>query len=162
MQGNARLAGRLVQLYLGLALYGSSLALLLRSDLGLDPWDVLHQGLSRHSDLAVGTWTIIVGVAVLVPWIPLRQRPGLGTVSNAILLGVAMSPTLDLMPPVESLAVRWVCLIGGILACGVATGAYIGADLGPGPRDGLMTGLAKRGISIRVARTAIEATVLLA
>lgn len=162
MQRLSALPVRLAQLYLGLALYGFSLALLLRSELGLDPWDVLHQGLSRHTDLAVGTWTIIVGVAVLLLWIPLRQRPGIGTVSNAILVGVAMNVTLDVLPPVEALPARWACLIGGIVACGVATGAYIGADLGPGPRDGLMTGLAARGISIRVARTAIELAVLAA
>jgi uncharacterized membrane protein YczE len=143
-------------------MYGFSSALLLRSELGLDPWDVLHQGLSRHTGLAVGTWAILAGVVVLLLWIPLRQRPGIGTISNVILVGLSMNAALELLPVPQALWLRWACLLGGIVLCGVATGAYIGAGLGPGPRDGLMVGLAARGFSLRVVRTAIELTVLVA
>jgi uncharacterized membrane protein YczE len=152
---------RLVQLLVGLVMYGVSAALLVRSDLGLDPWDVFHQGLSRQTGLSIGTWVIIVGVAVLLLWIPLRQRPGIGTLSNAVLIGLTMNVVLDRFPQPHAIGVRWACLVGGILLCGVATGAYIGAGLGPGPRDGLMVGLAKRGHSLRLMRTLIEITVLL-
>ena len=152
---------RLVQLFVGLVLYGISAALLVRGDLGLDPWDVFHQGLSRHTGLAIGTWIIIVGVAVLLLWIPLRLRPGVGTVSNAILIGLTMNWVLDVFPLVHNLALRWACLLGGIVLCGIATGAYIGAALGPGPRDGLMVGIAARGHSLRVVRTLLEVAVLI-
>jgi uncharacterized membrane protein YczE len=151
---------RLTQLLFGLVLFGVSEALLVRSDLGLDPWDVFHQGLSRQTNLAIGTWSIIVGAAVLLLWIPLRQRPGIGTVSNVVLIGLTLNVVLDFMPVPHTLALRWACLIAGIILCGVATGAYIGAALGPGPRDGLMVGLGRRGHSIRVVRTAIELAVL--
>jgi uncharacterized membrane protein YczE len=151
---------RLVQLYAGLLLYGISSSLLVLARLGLDPWDVFHQGLSRHSHLAIGTWTIIVGAIVLLLWIPLRQRPGLGTLSNVIVVGGVMDLVLGHVHPPHALAARIACLVAGVLLCGVATGAYIGAGLGPGPRDGLMTGLAARGHSIRVVRTGIELTVL--
>lgn len=151
---------RLIQLYVGLTFYGISAALLVRGDLGLDPWDVFHQGLSRHTNLAIGTWIIIVGAAVLLLWIPLRQMPGIGTVSNAILIGLVLNWTLDLMPELHGLPPRWVSLLCGIVLCGVATGMYIGAALGPGPRDGLMTGIAARGHSIRAVRTLLEVAVL--
>jgi uncharacterized membrane protein YczE len=151
---------RFVQLLGGLTLYGVSQALLVRSRLGLDPWDVFHQGLSRQTGLAIGTWTILVGIAVLFLWIPLRQRPGIGTICNAILIGLVLNVVLDVMPVTHDITVRWVELVGGIVACGVATGAYIGAALGPGPRDGLMVGLANRGHSLRVVRTLMEMTVL--
>lgn len=151
---------RLVQLYAGLLLYGISSSLLVLARLGLDPWDVFHQGLSRHSHLAIGTWTIIVGAVVLLLWIPLRQRPGLGTLSNVIVVGGVMDLVLGHVHSPHALAARIACLVAGVLLCGVATGAYIGAGLGPGPRDGLMTGLAARGHSIRVVRTGIELTVL--
>ena len=151
---------RLAQLFVGLVLYGISAALLVRGDLGLDPWDVFHQGLSRHTDLAIGTWIVIVGVTVLLLWIPLRMRPGIGTISNAILIGVTMNWVLDVFPPVHGMVPRWACLLGGIVLCGIATGAYIGAALGPGPRDGLMVGIAARGHSLRVVRTLLEVTVL--
>jgi uncharacterized membrane protein YczE len=152
--------GRLVQLYLGLVLYGFSASLLVLSRLGLDPWDVFHQGLARHSSLAIGTWSILVGLVVLLLWIPLRQLPGIGTVSNVIVIGGTMDVVLGAVSPPHSLTLRIVCLLLGVGLNGVATGAYIGAGLGPGPRDGLMTGLAARGHSIRVVRTAIEVTVL--
>ena len=151
---------RLVQLYAGLVLYGISSSLLVLADLGLDPWDVFHQGLSRTFGLAIGTWAIIVGVAVLLLWIPLRQRPGIGTVSNVILVGLTMNVVLGHVHAPHALAVRIACLVCGVFLNGVATGAYIGAGLGPGPRDGLMTGLAARGHSIRVVRTGLEVTVL--
>jgi uncharacterized membrane protein YczE len=151
---------RLVQLYAGLLLYGVSSSLLVLAGLGLDPWDVFHQGLSRTIGLAIGTWAILVGVVVLVLWIPLRQRPGIGTLSNVVVVGGTMDVVLGHVHAPHGLVVRVVCLVCGVFLNGVATGAYIGAGLGPGPRDGLMTGLAARGRSIRVVRTGIEVTVL--
>ncbi len=151
---------RLAQLYVGLVLYGISASLLVLAGLGLDPWDVFHQGLSRTFGLAIGTWAIIVGVAVLLLWIPLRQHPGIGTVSNVILVGLTMNVVLGHVQAPHALAARIACLLCGVFLNGVATGAYIGAGLGPGPRDGLMTGLAARGLSIRVVRTGLEVTVL--
>lgn len=156
-------ARRLVQLYLGLWLYGFGAALQVRAGLGLDPWDVFHQGGARHLGLAIGTVLIIVGALVLLLWIPLRQRPGLGTVSNALLIGIALNNALDWLPDVHAVWLRAGTLAAGIVLGGLATGMYIGAHYGPGPRDGLMTGLARRtGRSIRLVRTGIEITVLLA
>jgi uncharacterized membrane protein YczE len=152
--------GRLVQLYLGLVLYGFSASLLVLSGLGLSPWDVLHQGLSKHSNLAIGTWSILVGLFVLLLWIPLRERPGIGTVSNVVFIGGTMDVVLAHLSPPHDLTLRIVCLVVGVFLNGVATGAYIGAGLGPGPRDGLMTGLARRGHSIRVVRTSLEVSVV--
>ena len=151
---------RLVQLYCGLVLYGVSSSLLVLAGLGLDPWDVFHQGLSRTFGLAIGTWAIIVGAAVLLLWIPLHQRPGIGTVSNVVLIGLTMNVVLGHFHQPHAMAARIACLVVGVFLNGVATGAYIGAGLGPGPRDGLMTGLAARGYSIRVVRTGLELTVL--
>jgi uncharacterized membrane protein YczE len=151
---------RLVQLYAGLILYGISSSLLVLADLGLDPWDVFHQGLSRTFGLAIGTWAILVGVVVLLLWIPLHQKPGSGTMSNVVLVGLTMNVVLGHVHPPHALAVRIPMLVVGVFLNGVATGAYIGAGFGPGPRDGLMTGLAARGHSIRVVRTGIEVTVL--
>jgi len=132
-----------------------------RSGLGLDPWDVFHQGLSRHLGVAIGTVVIIVGATVLLAWIPLRQRPGVGTLSNVVLIGVSMNASLMWLPHAHLLSWRVADMLAGVLLCGVATGLYIGANLGPGPRDGLMTGLARRtGLSIRLTRTALEITVL--
>jgi uncharacterized membrane protein YczE len=152
---------RLVQLYVGLCCYGASGALLIRARFGLDPWDVLHQGIAGRLHLAVGTVVIIVGAVVLLGWIPLRQLPGLGTVSNVVMIGLAMNAALAVLPQRIPLGVRIVEMAGGILLCALATGMYIGADYGPGPRDGLMTGLARRtGWSIRLVRTGLEVTVL--
>jgi uncharacterized membrane protein YczE len=151
---------RLVQLYGGLVLYGISSSLLVLAGLGLDPWDVFHQGLSRTFGLAIGTWAIIVGAVVLLLWIPLRQRPGIGTLSNVVLVGLTMDVVLGHVHAPHGMAARIACLVCGVFLNGVATGAYIGAGLGPGPRDGLMTGLAARGHSIRVVRTGLELTVL--
>ncbi len=158
--GTSRVVRRLVQLSLGLVLYGFSTSLLVLAGLGLDPWDVFHQGLARHSSLAIGTCGIIVSGAVLLLWIPLRQVPGLGTLANAVAVGLVMDITLRLLSPPSSLVVRALILVAGVVLNGLATGAYIGAGLGPGARDGLMTGLAARGLSLRAARTGIEATVL--
>jgi uncharacterized membrane protein YczE len=157
-----RLTRRLVQLYAGLALYGASMALLVRSTLGVTPWDVLHQGLARHLGWSLGTAAIVVGAVVLLAWIPLRQRPGLGTVSNVIVIGLAVDATLVALPAPSALAARVGLVVAGVLLNAVATAAYIGVHLGPGPRDGLMTGLVRRtGRSVRLVRTSIEATVVL-
>ncbi|MGI8332026.1 YczE/YyaS/YitT family protein [Actinomadura scrupuli] len=158
----ALLVRRLVQLYTGLALYGLGIALQVSSTLGNDPWDVFHQGLSRRFGLSIGTWIVIVGVLAMLLWIPLRQRPGVGTISNALLVGVFADVFLAVLPHPAGLPLRWGYLVAAILVGGFATGLYIGAGLGPGPRDGLMTGLAARGHSIRVVRTGIELTVLVA
>jgi uncharacterized membrane protein YczE len=152
---------RVIQLYAGLLLYGVSGSMLLLAGLGVDPWDVLHQGLSRRLGLGVGTWVVIVGALVLLLWIPLRQRPGWGTLSNVIVIGVVMDVILATVHPVHGLAAGLALMLSGVVLNGIATGLYIGAGLGPGPRDGLMTGLAARGHSIRVVRTGIELTVLL-
>ncbi|WP_242911099.1 membrane protein YczE [Actinomadura terrae] len=158
----ALMVRRLVQLYAGLALYGLGIALQVRSDLGNAPWDVLHQGLSRRVGLSMGAWIVIAGALVMLAWIPLRQRPGLGTVSNVVLVGVFADLSLWLLPDPDALAARWAYLVGAVLVGGFATGCYIGAGLGPGPRDGLMTGIAARGHSIRAVRTGIEVSVLAA
>ncbi|MDX3730005.1 YczE/YyaS/YitT family protein [Streptomyces caniscabiei] len=152
---------RLVQLYTGLALYGASSALLVRSGLGLEPWNVLHQGLAELTGLTIGVVSIVVGAVVLLLWIPLRQRPGLGTVSNVFVVGIAMDATLALVPEAHTMAVRIPLLAAGIVLNGAATGLYIAARFGPGPRDGLMTGLHRRtGRSLRLMRTAVEVAVL--
>ncbi|MFI0811471.1 YitT family protein [Streptomyces echinatus] len=156
-----RLGRRLVQLYAGLTLYGVSSALLVAAGLGLEPWNVLHQGLAELTGLSIGAVLIIVGAAVLLLWIPLRQRPGLGTVSNVFVIGLAMDGTLALLPDLRSLAVRIPLMVAGIVLNGMATGLYIAARFGPGPRDGLMTGLHRRtGRSIRLIRTAVEVAVV--
>jgi uncharacterized membrane protein YczE len=147
-------------LYTGLVLFGLSVALLVSARLGLDPWDVFHQGLARRTGLPIG-WIINgTGVVVLLLWIPLRQRPGIGTISNVVIVGLVVNAALPLLPQPRALVIRAAFLCAGILANGVATGLYIGAGLGPGPRDGLMTGLAKRGWPIRRVRTMIELGVL--
>jgi uncharacterized membrane protein YczE len=157
-----RMPRRLVQLYAGLALYGASMALIIRSTLGNMPWDVLHQGLAGRMGWTIGAVSILVGVLVLLAWIPLRQRPGLGTVSNVVVIGVAVDATLAVVPRPGDLALRVGLLVGGVLLNAVATAAYIGVHLGPGPRDGLMTGLVRRtGGSVRLVRTSIEVAVVI-
>jgi uncharacterized membrane protein YczE len=155
-----RLPRRLAQLYGGLVLYGVSAALILLAGLGNDPWDVLHQGLSRQTGIGTGVWVCLVGALVLLLWIPLRQRPGLGTVSNVIVIGLAVEAMLAAFAPPAAPAARVALLVAGVVLNGLATGLYIGAGFGPGPRDGLMTGLAARGMSLRAVRTGIELTVL--
>jgi len=152
---------RLIQLFVGLSLYGVSLALMVRANLGLDPWDVFHQGLSQRLGWSLGTVVNVVGALVLLLWIVLRQRPGLGTVANILVLGTVADLTLQLLPPLTALPLRALLLVGGIALNAAATAAYIGARLGPGPRDGLMTGLVKRtGRPVGWIRTSIEVTVL--
>jgi uncharacterized membrane protein YczE len=156
-----RPARRLGQLFAGLVLYGASMALQIRAGLGLDPWDVFHQGLTERTGLSFGTVVAIVGAIVLVAWIPLRQKLGIGTVSNVFVIAVAVDVSLALLPDAGSTSVAVAMLLAGVGLNGVASGAYIGAGLGPGPRDGLMTGLVRRtGGSIRVVRTSIELGVL--
>ncbi|HJX44075.1 MAG TPA: hypothetical protein VJ352_10395 [Geodermatophilus sp.] len=154
---------RLVQLYAGLVLYGLSMALLVRSGLGVMPWDVLHQGLARQLGWSLGVVTMVVGALVLLAWVPLRERPGLGTVSNVVVIGLALDAALAVLPEPGALPVRAALVPAGILLNAVATAAYIGVHLGPGPRDGLMTGLVRRtGGSVRVVRTSIEVVVVAA
>ena len=153
---------RLLQLYIGLVLYGESTALFVHANLGADPWDVIHLGVAKQLGISFGTVTILTGAAVLLLWIPIRQVPGLGTVSNVIVLGLAADATLAVLPPLESMVARSALLAGAIVLNAIATGMYIGAGFGPGPRDGLMTGLhARTGWSLRGIRTAIELSVLL-
>jgi len=154
------LGRRLLALYLGLVLFGVSIALLVVSGLGLDSWDVFHQGLADRTGLGLGTVVILVGAIVLALWIPLRERPGLGTVSNVIVIGLAIDGSLVFLPEPSVLAWQVVFMVAGIVLNAIATALYIGAGFGPGPRDGLMTGLAKRGYSIRLVRTSIEVAVL--
>jgi uncharacterized membrane protein YczE len=151
---------RVAWLYLGLIGFGVSLGLLLQARLGLDPWDVLSQGIAKHVHLQIGYVVDIIGTAVLLAWIPLRQRPGFGTVSNVVVVGLVVNWTLDLLPSPDALIVRIAMLAAAIALNALATGCYIGAGLGPGPRDGLTTGLAGRGHSIRVVRSVIELSVL--
>lgn len=155
-----RLRRRVVQLLIGLLLYGTSDSLLVLVHLGIDPWDVFQQGLSLHTGIPIGTWAILVGMGVLLLWIPLRQRPGLGTVLNVVMIGGVMDLILSHVTPPTSLSSRILVLLLGVALNGVATGCYIGAGLGPGPRDGIMVGLANRGLSLRLVRTTIEVTVL--
>lgn len=157
-----RLGRRVPQLLLGLVLYGVSMALLVRGTLGVMPWDVLHQGVARHVPLTFGQVVIVMSVVVLLLWVPLRQRPGLGTVLNAVLVGVVVDPAIALVPEADGLPARLALVVAGLLLNGLATAMYIGAQLGPGPRDGLMTGLSRRtGWSIRLVRTGIEVAVVL-
>src|SRR5689334_5602083 len=156
-----RLPRRTGQLLVGLVLYGVSMAMMIRSTLGLDPWDVFHAGIATHVPLSFGQVTIIVGALVLLLWVPLRQWPGLGTVANVVVIGLAADAGLALIAPPQALWARVLLLASGIVLNGVAGGLYIGSQLGPGPRDGLMTGVARRsGLSIRLVRTTIELVVL--
>ncbi|MFI1827642.1 YitT family protein [Streptomyces sp. NPDC020412] len=156
-----RLPRRLAQLYAGLVLYGISAAMMVRAGLGLDPWGVFHQGLAERTGLTIGVVTTIAGVLVLLAWIPLRQRPGLGTVSNVLVIGFAMDAALYVLPAAQGLAVQIPVLVAAVVLNGAATGLYIAARFGPGPRDGLMTGLHRvTGRSIRLVRTGIEVAVV--
>ena len=159
MSANA-LPTRLLQLYVGLVCFGVSLALMLRADLGLGPWDVLHQGVAGRIGVPIGWVVIGVGAAVMLAWIPLRERPGVGTLSNVVVVGLVVDAALGQLPAPGPLPVRVTFLVVGIVGTAIGTGLYVGAGLGPGPRDGLMTGLARRGWSVRLVRTGIEVAVL--
>ncbi|WP_262849228.1 membrane protein YczE [Mumia quercus] len=155
------LGRRLPQLVFGLLLYGWSMALMIEAGLGLDPWDVFHEGLTHYLPLTFGQITILVGALVLVLWIPLRQWPGLGTILNVLLIGIAVDQGLWLLAQPDSLALRVVMLVAGVVLNGLAGALYIGAHLGPGPRDGLFLGLVRRaGYSVRLMRTSVEVAVL--
>ena len=153
---------RVVQLLTGLVLYGASISLMVESGLGLNPWDVFHQGLSEVTGISFGWIVLLVGVPVLLLWIPLRQRPGAGTVANLLVVGFAADATLAVLPAAGPVPARVGYLVAGILLNGLATGLYLGSRMGPGPRDGLMTGLARRfpRAPLRVIRTGLELTVL--
>lgn len=156
-----RLGRRLAQLLLGLWLYGATMALLVESGLGLDPWDVFHEGLTHHVPLTFGQVVIVVGAVLLLLWIPLRQRPGVGTVLNVLLVGLSADVTLALVPTPDQLGVQVALLVVGVVGNGLAGALYISADLGTGPRDGIWTGLVRRtGRSVRLVRTTLEVTVL--
>ncbi len=152
---------RACALLAGLSGYGLSMAMMVRSGLGLDPWDVFHQGLALRSGMTIGLASAVVGVAVLLAWIPLRNRPGIGTIANVIVIAVTVDLALWLMPAPASLPVRIALMVGAVVLNAFSTVLYIGAGLGPGPRDGLMTGLVVRtGRSVRLVRTTIEVSVL--
>lgn len=152
---------RLFQLFWGLGLYGFAMALMLRANLGLDPWDVLHQGLAPRLGLSFGMTVNLIGAVVLLLWWPLRQRPGIGTVCNILVIGTAVDLSLMILPTPEGYGMRFGWLAAGIVLNGIAGGAYIGAGLGPGPRDGLMTGFCGRtGLPVKWVRTGIEIAVL--
>jgi len=152
---------RLIQLLLGLVLFGVGIAMMLQSGLGLPPWDVLHQGLTEEFGLTVGIWSIIISFVVLVLWLPLRERYGIGTVLNAIIIGVVIDLGVLVIPEPDNVWWDLLLMAGGIAVIGLASGMYIGANLGPGPRDGLMTAIARRGLSIRVTRWGLEIVVLI-
>lgn len=156
-----RLPRRLIQLFVGLWIFGFSMAMLIRGGLGMIPWDVFHFGVASHVPLSFGTIAIIVALFVLLLWIPLREMPGLGTVANAILVGIAADVGLAVLTTPDSLVLKVALMVGGILLNAFSTALYIGAQFGPGPRDGLMTGLARRlPVSLRVIRTGIEVVVV--
>ncbi len=163
MPSTAELRRRIPRLLVGLTLFGLGISMLVVANLGLSPWEVFHQGISRRTGIPLGTVGIITGIVVLALWFPLRERPGVGTVANVFLIGIVIDLTLAVVPDtVETLWLRWVLMFAGTAVIALGTGLYIGVGLGPGPRDGLMTGLARRGISVGVARAGIEITVLVA
>lgn len=152
---------RISQLLIGLAMYGISLAMFIRAGLGLDPWDVFHQGLAQKTGYSIGVVVIAVSFLVLLLWIPLRQMPGIGTIANAVLVGLFADLGLLLIPAFSHLGGQIAMLAGAVILNGIASACYIGARFGPGARDGLMTGLVRRtGWSVRVVRTGIEVLVL--
>lgn len=152
---------RLPRLGVGLVLFGIGIALLVIADLGLAPWEVLHQGISKNTGIPIGTVGIITGLLVLLLWIPLGERVGIGTIANVVMIGLVIDATLWLAPDaIEAAWQRWALLLAGILIIAVGSGLYIGSGLGPGPRDGVMTGLGRKGVPIGLARALIEVTVL--
>jgi len=155
-----RLVERTSRCVLGLAFFGIGISLIIDARIGVPPWDVFHQGVAQRVDRSIGTVIIATGGALMLLWIPLRQKPGIGTILNAIEIGLVANVALALLPQPESVFVQVPMMLGGVLVVAIGSGLYIGSGLGPGPRDGLMTGLAARGIPLRVARTGIEITVL--
>lgn len=154
-------ATRGIALLIGLTGYGFAMALMVEAGLGLDPWDVLHQGLANHTPMSIGVASAVVGVAVLLAWIPLRNRPGIGTVANIVVIAITVDASLAVLPTPSGLPLRVALMLGAVVLNAFSTVLYIGAGLGPGPRDGLMTGLVVRtGLSVRLVRTVIEATAL--
>ena len=152
----SELRRRVPRLIGGLVLFGIGIGLMVRADLGLAPWDVLHQGVAERTGIPMGQVTILTGLVVLLLWIPLRERPGLGTLANVLVIGVVVDATLAVVDQPDALWLRVLFLVVGIYLFGPGSGLYIGARLGPGPRDGLMTGIAQRGVTVRLARTAVE------
>jgi uncharacterized membrane protein YczE len=157
---DAVITRRLVQLIVGLAVFGLGSGLMVQSDLGNPPWDVFHEGFALSTPLSIGVAAIVTSFVVLLLWIPLREKPGPGTIANAVLVGVFIDLTVLTVETPEHIGFRIALMLGGVLLVGVGSGLYIGVRLGPGPRDGLMTGLAKRGLSLRVARTGVEAAAM--
>ena len=151
---------RFIQLIVGLVLFGIGIAMMLQSGIGLPPWDVLHQGLTEQFGLTVGIWSIIISVVLLLLWLPLREKYGIGTVLNAIIIGFVIDVGVLFIPAPESIWWDVTLMLGGIFLIGLASGMYIGANLGPGPRDGLMTAIARRGVSIRATRWGLEIVAL--
>ena len=160
LPARADVARRLPRLAGGLTSCGVGLALMVAAELGLGPWEVLHQGLSERVGLPIGQVGILVGFVVLLGWLPLRQRLGIGTISNVIWIGLVIDGTLAALPAMDDLALRVAALVTGVVMVGLGSGLYIGAGLGAGPRDGLMTGIAARGYSLRLVRTGIEVSAL--
>lgn len=162
LPSRAELIRRLPRLTVGLVLFGVGIAMMVIADLGLAPWEILHQGISVNTGIPIGTVGIVTGILVLLLWIPLRERPGIGTIANVLLIGIVIDLTLWVAPDrVDAAWQQWALLVGGTLVIAVGSGLYIGAGLGPGPRDGLMTGLGARGIPIGLARAFIEVSVLI-
>jgi len=158
--GHDRIARRFTQLLAGLVICGFGIGLTLQSGLGVPPWDVLHHGLSLRFGLSIGVWAVIVSALVLLLWIPLREPFGVGTILNAVIIGVMIDVTAWLVPPAAGWWLAWPMVLAGTVMFGLGSGMYIGARLGPGPRDGLMTAIARRGLSIRLTRSVLEIVVL--
>ena len=156
-----RLGQRLARCTFGLALFAVGISLQMNANIGAPPWDVFHQGVSKQTEISIGKVIVMTGFILLLMWIPLKQKPGLGTILNALEIGLVADLALAIIPEPNNIFIRVVMAALGIVIVAVGTGFYIGSALGPGPRDGLMTGLAKRGIPIRIGRTAIEVTVLI-
>ncbi len=156
-----RLGRRLVRCLVGLALFAVGISLQMNANIGAPPWDVFHQGVAKQTEISIGKIIVMTGFALLTLWIPLKQKPGLGTILNALEIGLVADVALEIIPEPNNILIRIIMVVVGIVTVAIGTGLYIGSALGPGPRDGLMTGLAKRGIPIRVGRTAIEITVLI-
>ena len=151
----------MVRCLIGLAIFAVGISLQMNANIGAPPWDVFHQGVAKQTDISIGNIIVITGFSLLLLWIPLRQKPGLGTILNALEIGLIADVALEIIPEPNNILIRIVMVVVGIITVAIGTGLYIGSALGPGPRDGLMTGLAKRGIPIRVGRTAVEVTVLI-